>query len=385
VRPALASLLLLPLLALLSCLLPGRAQETPTNRVEALQARLERGEVRLTYDPAGNGYVRSLLAALDIPEESQVLPFTRSSFLANLISPASPRAVYFNDDVAVGVARGGRLIEIITNDRSGGPAFYTLATGQTEQPHFQPEVALCTFCHNRTSPAASLWIVANIPAQASGVPLLNRSNGDFDLTDHATAFENRWGGWYVTGTTGAMRHRGNVTLMPGAKELPTDQGLNVTDLPARIDTNQVLQPTSDVVALMTLEHQTGFVNRAATLNADPGDARADELAAYMTFAGEPALPGPIKGNSGFATRFTGMGARDAAGRSLRDHDLQTRLFRHPLSYMIHSDAFAALSPQAKARIWQRLEERLSASPEGRAAMAIAAATGPGAPARWKTP
>jgi hypothetical protein len=380
-RVRVASLLLLPLLVLL----PVRAQETPTNRVEALQARLERGEVKLTYDPAGNGYVRSLLAALDIPEESQVLPFTRSSFLANLISPASPRAVYFNDDVAVGVARGGRLIEIIVNDKSGGPAFYSFATAPTEQPRFQPEVALCTFCHNRTSPAASLWIVANIPAQANGAPLLNRSNGDFDLTDHATAFENRWGGWYVTGTTGAMRHRGNVTLMPGTKELPIDQGLNVTDLAARFDTAQVLQPSSDVVALMTLEHQAGFINRASTLNADYTQARADELADYMTFAGETSLPGPIKGNSAFAARFAAMGPRDAAGRSLRDHDLQTRLFRFSLSYMIHSDAFASLSPQAKSRIWQRLEARLRPTAEGRAAMAIAAHTGEGAPPRWKTP
>ena len=375
-------------LALLAGLLlaPLRAQETPPNRIAALQARLDQGAVRLTHDGTEHGYLRSLLAALDIPEESQVLPFTRSSFLANAISPRRPRALYFNDDVAVGVSPGGRLIEIIANDRAGGPAFYTFATAAREAPRFQPEVALCTFCHNRTDPAASLWIVANIPAHATGEPLrASRTDPSFDLTDHTTAFAERWGGWHVTGQTGQMRHQGNVTLAPGVSALPIDQGLNVGDLSDRIDADQTLQPGSDVVALMTLEHQSGFINRAAMLNAAYGDAQADALADYMMFAGEVPLPGPVRGSSAFAARFAAMGPRDPAGRSLRDHDLQARLFRHPLSYMIHSDAFAALSQQAKARIWRRLETRLAQSADGRTAMAIAAATGPGAPAHWKTP
>ncbi len=105
--------------------------------------------------------------------------------------------------------------------------------------------------------------------------------------------------------------------------------------------------------------------------------RRDRVALDLGAAGQLA--------DDFAVRFAASGLRDAAGRSLRDHDLTTRLFRHPLSYMIHSDAFAALSPQAKSRIWQRLEERLAPTPQGRTALAIAADTGPGAPARWKTP
>lgn len=384
-----ASLCLLPPLAVLAglALAPLMAQEPPSNAVEALQARLERGEAALTYDESGHGYLRSLLAALKVPEESQVLPFTRSSFLANLIGPERPRAIYFSDDVAVGVAQGGREVEIVANDRSGGPAFYTFATARRDTPRFQPEVARCTFCHNRTSPAASLWIMANIPAHANGEPLRGRPGTDpsFDMTDHTTPFENRWGGWYVTGATGAMRHRGNVTLAPGAKDLPTDQGLNVTDLSGRFDLKQVPQPTSDVVALMTLEHQVGFINRAAALNAEYSDARADELAAYMTFAGEAALPGPVTGNSGFAARFAAAGPRDSQGRSLRDHDLKTRLFSYPLSYMLYSAAFDSLAPDAKARVWRRLHDILRATEAGREAIAIAAATKPDVPDYWKTP
>src|SRR4051812_28295122 len=88
------ALLALPFLALLS--LPLMAQEagnSPGNPVAKLQDRLARGEIRLAYAEDGHGYLKSLLDALNIPVESQVLPFTRSSFLANLISPKNPRAI----------------------------------------------------------------------------------------------------------------------------------------------------------------------------------------------------------------------------------------------------------------------------------------------------
>ena len=379
----LASLLLLPLLAG-AVLLPLAAQEAPPNPVERLQARLARGEVQIAYDE-NHGYLLGLLKALDVPAESQVLPFTSSSFLGNLINPKQPRAIYFTDDVAVRVSRGGRVVELIANDRNGSPVFYTFATARRTDPRFQQEVALCTFCHNRTSPAASLWIVADIVANDAGVPVRRRGDPSFDHTDHTIPFENRWGGWYVTGTTGSIRHHGNVTLPAGAVDLPTDKGLNVTDLSGRFDPGQVLQPGSDVVALMTLEHQAGFINRTATLNAEYSDARADELAAYMTFAGEVALPGPIQGSSGFAAHFAATGPRDAQGRSLREHDLKTKLFRHPLSYMVYSNAFDALKPQAKARVWRQLQARLRGTPEGRTAIAIAAATKPDVPTDWTTP
>jgi hypothetical protein len=367
------------LAALLCPCPPLMAQETDNsfgNPVARLQDRLARGEIKLTYED-GHGYLRSLLAALDIPEESQVLPFTRSSFLANLISPKQPRAIYFNDDVAVAVAQGGSVVELIANDREDGPVFYTFATRRRDNPRPAAEISRCTFCHNRTDPEASTWIVANIPAAESGQPLQRRGGNDpsFDFTDHTTSFENRWGGWYVTGAIPAMRHRGNVT---GGGE-----GVALTDLSSRFDLKQVLQPTSDIVALMTLEHQTGFANRAAALTARYSEEKAAALAAYMTFADEAALPGPIQGNSPFGTRFAAAGPRDAAGRSLRAFDLKTRLFRYPLSYMIYSNAFAGLTPQARAFVWRRLHETLRQTAAGRDAIAIVAATKPDAPAYWR--
>jgi hypothetical protein len=189
-----------------------------------------------------------------------------------------------------------------------------------------------------------------------------------------------------------MQHRGNVAAIDPNRpyDLSATDGLNITDLSDKFDTGQVLRPTSDIVALMVLEHQTGFANRVATINArfragKPADADKiiDELAGYMTFADEVPLPSPVIGNSGFSTVFAKRGPRDAQGRSLRDFDLQTRLFRYPLSYMVYSTSFESLIPAAKTQVWQRLHEVLSGSDRGRAAIAILAATKADAPADWK--
>ena len=48
------------------------------------------------------------------------------------------------------------------------------------------------------------------------------------------------------------------------------------------------------------------------------------------------------------------GPRDSRGRSLRDLDLQTRLFKYPCSYLIYSAAFDALPEAGKGYVGQRL-------------------------------
>jgi hypothetical protein len=140
--------------------------------------------------------------------------------------------------------------------------------------------------------------------------------------------------------------------------------------------SQTLKSSSDIVALMVLEHQTGFINKVGALNVTPTDDDLESLVAYMMFADETELPDPVHGNSGFAGKFAAMGPRDPRGRSLREFDLKTRLFRHPLSYMIYSDAFDSLKPQLKTRLLARLREELGKTPAGREAIAIAAATKP---------
>jgi hypothetical protein len=169
-------------------------------------------------------------------------------------------------------------------------------------------------------------------------------------------------------------------------QLETAGAQNLVDLTRRFDTGAYLTPHSDIVALMTLEHQTHMTNlitrvsfetrmalhMQAALNRELKEApeylsdstrnrihaAADELVEYLLFAEETVLTAPVRGTSGFAERFAKEGPRDGQGRSLRDFDLETRLFRYPCSYLIYSEAFESLPPVAKDRIYRRIFEVL---------------------------
>jgi len=78
----------------------------------------------------------------------------------------------------------------------------------------------------------------------------------------------------------------------------------------------------------------------------------------MLFVDEAPLPGRVEGSSNFAETFQAAGPSDARGRSLRDLQLDTRLMRYPLSYMIYSGAFDGLPPDARQLAYQRLREVL---------------------------
>jgi hypothetical protein len=383
-----AILLLFPLAVVAIAAARANDATAPTNVVQALEAKLEKGEIKFDYAPDGHGYLRSVLQALKISPESQVLPFTKSSLQFDHISPGTPRAVYFNDDVAVGSVHPGGLIEILVNDRRGGLAFYTLDNSKPGTPRLEEEGARCTVCHGLVNNVAPGWIVANITATADGMPQIANPAHPFDITDQTRPFEDRWGGWYVTGTSENMRHLGNVTAPDPQQpfELPAEGGRTLASLSGRFDPSHALKATSDIVALMTLEHQTGFINRVDVLNTKYSDAGLDDLVTYMTFANEVPLPGPISGDSGFTADFAKPGPHDSRGRSLRTFDLKARLFRYPLSYMVYSTAFDALKPDIKDKLYRRLYDALKAKgADGNDAIAILAATKPDLPDTWKQP
>lgn len=114
---------------------------------------------------------------------------------------------------------------------------------------------------------------------------------------------------------------------------------------------------------MTFEHQTqmanlltrvGWLARLADAEGATGvaarslDSEIEDAVAYMLFAGEPRLPEPIEGVSSFTRTFAAGGPRDGAGRSLREFDLRTRLFRYPLSYMIYTATSTRCRPACAA-------------------------------------
>ena len=63
---------------------------------------------------------------------------------------------------------------------------------------------------------------------------------------------------------------------------------------------------------------------------------------------------PVRGNTTFAAEFAKRGPFDKKGRSLRDFDMQTRMFKHPCSYLIYSPAFDALPAEVKDYLYRRL-------------------------------
>src|SRR5258706_11883247 len=177
--------------------------------VHLLGERIARGEVKLEFDQT-HGYLRGLLKALDVPIESQVLVFSKTSFQAALISPRRPRALYHNDRVAVGSVRGSDVLELASKDLELGTIFYTLDNEKTGRHRFQRRDDACLQCHQS---GATLGVpglvVRSIYPGPSGMPMFQAGGS---ITDHRSPLKDRWGGWYVTGTHGSMTHMGNAVV-----------------------------------------------------------------------------------------------------------------------------------------------------------------------------
>jgi hypothetical protein len=351
--------------------------------VSRLQARIDKGEVQLKYEDEF-GYLPSILDALRVSKSSQVLVFSKTSFQAPRIAPRTPRALYFNDDVSVGFVRTGDVLEFAALDPKQGIVFYTLDQEKASHPRIERRDT-CLQCHqsNATLGIPGL-MVRSITPDRTGMPIM--SAGGF-VTDHRSALKERWGGWYVTGSTGNQTHMGNAVVESSAAGGTFEGDNTVTDLNRFIDTGAYLTPHSDVVALMTLEHQTqmdnlmirvGWEAREAmyqnnAINKSLGEpenqirestahrinSATEELLEYMLFSGETRLTAPVKGTSGFEAEFEKHGPKDSQGRSLRDFDLKTRMFRYPCSYMIYSETFDALPPIVKDRLYSRMRDVLS--------------------------
>ncbi len=331
--------------------------ETVTNEpVRHLDDLLDKGKATLDYQPGGLGYLPSLLRKLDLNVDSQVLVYTQTSFQAPLISPQHPRAIYFNDDVAVGFVQFGEVMEVSALDPKQGVAFYSLSTHKTDKPGFARR-EVCLQCHQggQTLGVPGLVVASSyVPKGAEA----EHSRGGF-VTDDRTPIEDRWGGWYVSGDLGGQKHQG-IPIGP--------------DLEPHFDTSAYLSPNSDVVALMTLEHQTRMTNLIIRIGWDYRiavadgkleearpklDAAIEDMVSYMLFANEAPITAPIKGVSTFSKTFPERGPQDKKGRSLRDFDLQKRLFKYPLSYMIYSKAFDSMPEWTRDRIYRRLYDVLS--------------------------
>lgn len=354
--------------------------------VARLQKAIAQGKLKLAFDEQ-HGYLKSVLESLEISPSSQMLVFSKTSFQRKRISPSNPRALYFNDDVYVGWVQDGTVIEVSSVDARQGTIFYTLAQQESASPRFERDRGDCLSCHatSRTRDVPGS-LVRSVYPSPTGLPHFDA--GTF-RTNHSSPFAERWGGWYVTGTHGAQRHMGNAIASDkkNQEKLDKETHANLKELSGLLDTSPYLTPHSDIVALMVLEHQTDMHNLITRANYDtrralrdakvlnemlnePADyispsirrriANAGEkLLKYMLFVDEAELTDAIQGTSAFAAEFSSLDPRDSRGRSLRQFDLERRLFKYPCSYLIYSDAFDGLPEQVKHHVYDRLREILT--------------------------
>ncbi len=337
------------------------AATPPRDRASQLDARLRSGELKLSYH-RDFGYLISLLKALDVPVASQVLVFSKTSFQAPRIAPRTPRALYHAPDISVGFVRGGDVLEIAATDPQQGVIFYTLDQEEAARPRLVRREE-CMQCHFG---AATLGVpglvVRSVHVDRNGQAL---AAGRSFLTDHRSPLEQRWGGWYVTGLSGAQHHLGNQTVTDrDYPEYDPAAGSNLRSLDRLVDTGAYLAGHSDIVSLLTLEHETRFTNLATRLGWESRlgrdtDATAEEFAGYLLFQDEAPLTSPVEGGPEFAAAFAAGGVRDRAGRSLRDLDLQTHMFRYRCSYLIYAGQFDALPAGARDSVLHRVYDILS--------------------------
>lgn len=407
-----------PLLSLVTLVLwPGRAglaaedyeqppvsysASKPADAITRLEVRLASGDA--TLGGSDRAVLAALLRELGVPVASQLLVFSKTSLQRGRIGPAQPRALYFSDTCYVGWVPGG-LIEVTAIDAQLGPVFYTLdprAPVTRRARRFERDDD-CLRCHGGNFVRGIPGVFArSVFPDATGEPLFRHGT---TVVDYRTPFEERWGGWYVTGRHDGAPHRGNRLAREehDALVFPLANVTPVTDLSPYFDVTRYLAPTSDLIALLVFEHQTAVQNALthaafdarrmlhyqAGLERAFGD-RASPEPAYdsvksvfasatrsvvdaLLLKDEAPLPAGLAGAPEFVRAFEAAGPRTRDGRSLRDLSLDGHLLRHRCSPLIYSEMFLGLSPPLKRQICAALAHALDpVSPDSRYAYLTAA-------------
>jgi len=372
----------------------GRAQTTPDydlapvnysrskddNAITRLQKKMDDQKWTIP-GRTSKQILKALLDELKIPVSSQMLVFSKTSLQREMISPTNPRAIYFNSDFYVGYVPGG-VIELIACDDPTGMMFYSFDVREPARKRKFVRDQECMSCHsNRNTMDVPGLLVRSVFSEQDGQTLLSWGT---TLTTPASPMEDRWGGWYVTGTHGKSRHMGNnwvTTSEEGQHDYNKNKGQNVTDLSAYFQTDKHLADTSDILSLMIMEHQIQVHNTLAA--AKMGFARrvylgesihggkydlsspvaskmvqsyVNSILKALMFADEVRLPEDgIEGCEEFQKAFAEQGVSHS-GYSLRDLRLEKRLFKYRCSYMIYSKSFDQLPDEIKTRVLRRLHD-----------------------------
>jgi hypothetical protein len=311
----------------------ARLSESLTARQSSLSSRAE------------SGYLRSVLDALGIPLESQLLVFSKTGIQSPVTGPANPRALFFNQSVVVGYIAGARYLEIASHDPEQGVVFYTVDQ-EAAAPAFERQTE-CLTCHVSSSTLEVPGLIARsnyMSAEGRVVPQLGSVT-----VNHRTPLIERWGGWFVTGDYtpqpyGTQVHLGNLTgtgLSSWGPETTSNE-VFIRWLNSEPQARGYPSTESDIAALLAFDHQSHAINLLTRLNWEARVAAAagrldftagvlrefvDETAEYLLFVGEAPPPARVVPRSGFAETFAVAAPKDRAGRWLSELNMEKRLLR----------------------------------------------------------
>lgn len=376
-------------------------EREPQDVFSKLLKKLAAGEVKLDTSNESS-FARSVLAALDVPVSSQLLVYSATSMQSERINARNPRALYFNEDVYVGVVPGG-LVEVLSIDPELGGVFHVF---NYPRPGVPPQVDRPTKCFNCHATNATQRLPGLIAESVAPLP----NGGSYESyrgkeQGHQIPLANRFGGWHVTSAKpfGPTREGSYAQTTPNGVRIVRIKPGEMSDL------RKHLVQTSDILPNLVHEHQLGFDNRViqaaylgremeakgASLSAEDEarlNDKAREVVRYVLFADEAKLPaGGIVGDPQFIKDFS-RNKKAVAGASLKDFDLKTRMFRNRCSYMIYTPQWEKLPTVIKTRIYAAMKAALSGKnrdfayltdAERRNIVAILRETLPDLPAEWR--
>ncbi len=359
------------------------------------ETRVTQGLQRLASAPitwnSASEFVEQVLLALEVPVESQMLVYSKTSAQNSHISPQTPRAIYFSDDIYVGWVQGGDL-EFASFDREIGLVFHRMAVPYRSGIRDFPTPVRdrsCLSCHESSATGNVPGLTArSVFPDAKGLPLLQA--GSFRI-DHTNPINQRWGGWYVTGHLDSLTHLGNQISQEEEGDVTTSP-LTATATPTLLDGlfREEVYPAggrSDAVALMIFEQQIAVHNQLmqahyqareilyryegfiksfgdedgsfAASRDEQLDHKAELVVQSLLLGEEQVIEGEgVEGWSAFQEAFRRNARKASNRRSLKDLRLYERLFKYRCSHLIYSDAFTNLPVQLKDRTLSLLKECL---------------------------
>jgi hypothetical protein len=349
-----------------------------TDRVNKLAQALAGGVTQLRRDTQ-TGYLRSLLDAIDVPLESQILVFSKTGAQRAITNPHNPRALFFDESVAIGYVPGAPMIELAAHDPQQGVIFYTL--DQTIDAAAPVRRTTCLTCHeNRGTLDVPGMIARSHVVGDDGSPLA--AGGSIDV-DHRTPHPDRWGGWFVTleGAPPPYSQRGHEGNISFSESGTTSNEVFVSWMNSSPESRGYPSRSSDIVCLMVFDHQMHAINLLTRLNWETriasnrtaAKALVDDLVDYLLFVGEMPPAVPLTVRAGFAAHLSSNTPKDHRGRSLAQLDLDKHLFRYPCSYLVYSAAFDGLATDVKAAIYERMQTVLAGRDTNRKYESLSAA------------